>query len=62
MLPSIPTSMQGEPPATPRRRILAGFERGQTGQLRRMLAEMIGTFTLTTVNAGGSWWRASIPA
>jgi MIP family channel proteins len=43
-----------DPNTAPRHPILAGFEAGQRGQLRRMLAEAIGTFALTTVDAGAA--------
>jgi MIP family channel proteins len=44
-----------ERPATSERPVLpAGFEAGGKGQLRRMLAEGLGTFALTAVDAGGA--------
>jgi MIP family channel proteins len=51
-----PPAPQEERPAAShsQRALLAEFEAGQRGQLRRMLAEGLGTFALTTVDAGGA--------
>jgi len=54
MLPPHTTSATREPAPPPHRSALAGFEVGRSGQLRRMLAEAIGTFALTAVDAGGA--------
>jgi aquaporin Z len=47
-------SAESSQTSRPPQRALAELEAGQKGQFRRMLAETLGTFALTTVDAGGA--------
>ncbi len=59
---SAPASPDKIPTSIARYTLLREFEAGQKGQLRRMLAEALGTFALTAVDAGGAMIASLDPA